>query len=80
MTTSALGPAHVDSLLATVQMPSGVPVATMAIGAAGAKNAAVLAAQILATTDPEMEARLEEFKEDLAAQVAQKAEAIGQNR
>jgi phosphoribosylaminoimidazole carboxylase PurE protein len=69
-----------DALLATVQMPSGVPVATMAIGAAGAKNAAVLAAQILATTDPEMEARLEEFKEDLAVQVAQKAKAIRQNR
>jgi len=67
-----------DALLATVQMPSGVPVATMAIGAAGAKNAAILAAQILATADPEMEARLEQFKENLAAQVAQKAEAMGQ--
>ena len=67
-----------DALLATVQMPAGVPVATMAIGTAGAKNAAILAAQILATTDPEMEARLEAYKEHLAAQVAQKAEAMRQ--
>jgi phosphoribosylcarboxyaminoimidazole (NCAIR) mutase len=52
----------------------------MAIGAAGAKNAAILAAQILATTDPDMEARLEEFKENLASEVAQKAEAMRQNR
>lgn len=67
-----------DALLATVQMPSGVPVATMAIGAAGAKNAAILAAQILATTDPEMEARLEAYKEHLAAQVTHKAETLRQ--
>jgi phosphoribosylaminoimidazole carboxylase PurE protein len=67
-----------DALLATVQMPAGVPVATMAIGAAGAKNAAILAAQILATTDPEMEARLEAYKERLAAQAAHKAETLRQ--
>ena len=65
-----------DALLATVQMPAGVPVATMAIGAAGAKNAAVLAAQILATSDPEIEGRLEQFKKEMAGQVAQKAEAL----
>ena len=65
-----------DALLATVQMPAGVPVATMAIGAAGAKNAAVFAAQILATTDPEIEGRLEQFKKEMAGQVAQKAEAL----
>lgn len=68
-----------DALLATVQMPAGVPVATMAIGGAGAKNAAILAAQILATTDPEMEARLEAFKKDLATQVAHKAETVRQD-
>ncbi len=68
-----------DALLATVQMPSGVPVAAMAIGAAGAKNAAILAAQILATADSKIEARLESFKEDLASQVSQKAEALRQN-
>jgi len=67
-----------DALLATVQMPAGVPVATMAIGAAGAKNAAILTAQILATTDPEVEARLEAYKEHLAAQVAHKAETLRQ--
>ncbi|MBW2020712.1 MAG: 5-(carboxyamino)imidazole ribonucleotide mutase [Deltaproteobacteria bacterium] len=67
-----------DALLATVQMPSGVPVATMAIGPAGAKNAAVLAAQILATGEPEIEGRLEQFKKDMATQVAEKAEALRQ--
>jgi phosphoribosylaminoimidazole carboxylase PurE protein len=65
-----------DALLATVQMPAGVPVATMAVGAAGAKNAAILAAQILATSDSEMEARLEKFKKKLASEVAQKAEVL----
>ncbi|MCK4788929.1 MAG: 5-(carboxyamino)imidazole ribonucleotide mutase [Desulfobacteraceae bacterium] len=68
-----------DALLATVQMPAGVPVATMAIGDAGAKNAAILAAQILATSDPEMEAKLEEFKKKLASQVAEKAETLEKN-
>ena len=57
----------VDSLHAIVQMPSGVPVASMAIGAAGGKNAAILAAQILALSDPAMATRLDEFKRELAA-------------
>jgi phosphoribosylaminoimidazole carboxylase PurE protein len=61
-----------DALLATVQMPPGVPVATMAIGAAGAKNAAIFAAQILALSDPAIEARIIGFKQKLAAQVEQK--------
>ena len=65
-----------DALLATVQMPAGVPVATMAVGAAGAKNAALLAAQILATSDPEIEHKLDQFKEEMADQVAQKAETL----
>ena len=65
-----------DALLAMVQMPAGVPVATMAIGAAGAKNAAILAAQILATSDPMIEVRLEQFKKKMASQVAQKAETL----
>ena len=47
-----------DSLLSIVQMPRGVPVATLAIGAAGAANAGLLAVQILATTDPELQAKL----------------------
>ena len=67
-----------DALLATVQMPAGVPVATMAIGAAGAKNAAILAAQILGTSDPEIEGRLEQFKKEMVTQVAQKAETLRQ--
>lgn len=60
---SALGGA--DSLFATVQMPAGVPVATVAIGSAGAKNAAVLAVQILALSEPEFEVKLGELKERL---------------
>jgi phosphoribosylaminoimidazole carboxylase PurE protein len=52
-----------DSLLSMVQMPSGIPVATMAIGEAGAKNAAILAVQILALSDEKLKAKLEEFKE-----------------
>jgi len=67
-----------DALLATVQMPAGVPVATMAVGAAGAKNAAILASQILAISDPQVESRLKQFKRDIADQVAQKAEALRQ--
>jgi phosphoribosylaminoimidazole carboxylase PurE protein len=59
-----------DALLATVQMPPGVPVATVAVGEAGARNAAVLAAQILAAGDPELAARLARHKQDLAAAVA----------
>ena len=47
-----------DALLSIVQMPRGVPVATLAIGSAGAANAGLLAVQILATTDPELQARL----------------------
>ncbi|MGQ0719969.1 MAG: 5-(carboxyamino)imidazole ribonucleotide mutase [Candidatus Eiseniibacteriota bacterium] len=56
-----------DSLHAIVQMPPGVPVATMAIGKAGAKNAGIFAAQILGVADPEIEARIDEFKNELAA-------------
>jgi phosphoribosylaminoimidazole carboxylase PurE protein len=65
-----------DALLATVQMPAGVPVATMAIGTAGAKNAAILAAQILAVSDPEVADRLKQFKEDMASKVAAKVETM----
>jgi len=56
----------VDSLYSIVQMPSGVPVACMAVGAAGAKNAAVLAAQILALSSPEIEKKLKDYKLKLA--------------
>jgi phosphoribosylaminoimidazole carboxylase PurE protein len=56
----------VDALYSTVQMPAGVPVATVAIGSAGAKNAAVLAAQILALSDPGLRLKLDDLKERLA--------------
>jgi 5-(carboxyamino)imidazole ribonucleotide mutase len=52
-----------DSLLSIVQMPKGVPVATLAIGAAGATNAGLLAVAILATTDPELQAKLVAWRE-----------------
>lgn len=52
----------VDSLLSIVQMPAGIPVGTLAIGEAGAKNAAILAAQILALSDPQIAATLTEFR------------------
>jgi 5-(carboxyamino)imidazole ribonucleotide mutase len=60
-----------DALLATVQMPAGVPVATMAVGKAGAENAAILAAQILALGDQPLAARLTGFKAELAERVAE---------
>lgn len=59
-----------DALLSTVQMPSGVPVATVAIN--GAKNAAVLAAQILAVSDDALAAKLDRAREKMAAQIAEK--------
>jgi 5-(carboxyamino)imidazole ribonucleotide mutase len=58
-----------DSLLSIVQMPSGVPVGTLAIGKAGAANAALLAARFLATTRPELRERLREFVEEQTRKV-----------
>jgi 5-(carboxyamino)imidazole ribonucleotide mutase len=52
-----------DSLLSTVQMPAGIPVGTLAIGKAGATNAALLAAAILSLSDPELSGRLVAFRE-----------------
>jgi len=60
-----------DALLSTVQMPSGVPVACTAIGRAGAKNAGILAAQILATSDEGLTKKLLEFKESMRKKVDQ---------
>ena len=59
----------IDSLFSTVQMPSGVPVATVAIGSAGAKNAGILAAQILALEDEKLQKKLAKFKNKLAASI-----------
>jgi 5-(carboxyamino)imidazole ribonucleotide mutase len=58
-----------DSLLSIVQMPAGVPVATVAIGQAGAANAGLLAAQILGAFDPEIQKRLQERRERIAREV-----------
>ena len=65
-----------DALLATVQMPPGIPVATMAIGKSGARNAGILAAQIMATYDLELGQKLENFKQEMALQVEKKAKAV----
>ncbi len=61
----------VDSLYSIVQMPRGFPVATMAIGSAGAANGALMAASILATHDPELGTRLDEWRAALSASVAE---------
>jgi len=58
-----------DSLLSTVQMPAGIPVGTLAIGRAGAVNAALLAAAILACSDPELEVRLRRYRKEQAGAV-----------
>jgi phosphoribosylaminoimidazole carboxylase PurE protein len=66
------GPAGLDALLSTVQMPPGVPVATMAIGKAGAKNAAVFTAQIIALADKDMAEKLRQFKKNQKDKVIKK--------
>jgi phosphoribosylaminoimidazole carboxylase PurE protein len=58
-----------DALLATAQMPAGIPVATMAIGKAGAANAGIFAAQIVGRKDAEVSAKLAQFKKEMAASV-----------
>ena len=65
-----------DALLATVQMPPGVPVATMGVGKSGAKNAGLLAAQILALRSPELKKRLLQAREDQVHAVEEKALAV----
>jgi phosphoribosylamine--glycine ligase len=69
-----------DSLLSTVQMPPGIPVATTAIGKPGAKNAAILAVQIMATADESLVEQLNEYKQEMAAEVGAKAEKLKQYR
>jgi phosphoribosylaminoimidazole carboxylase PurE protein len=65
-----------DSLLSTVQMPAGIPVATVAIGKAGATNAGILAAQILALSDPKLAEKLKAHKEKLAQGVEEKSRKL----
>jgi phosphoribosylamine--glycine ligase len=62
-----------DALLSTVQMPPGVPVATMAIGKSGARNAGILAVQMLSISDPDLQRQLSDFKVEMAEKVEQKA-------
>lgn len=71
---SSLG--GMDALLAAVQMPGGVPVAVMALGKAGAVNAAIFSAQILATSNAALSRRLVRHKEDMAKAVAEKSERL----
>ena len=65
-----------DALLATVQMPPGVPVATVSVGKAGAANAAVLAVQILALSDTSLSSRLDDYKKVLAEKVEKAAAKV----
>nr|CRH07911.1 Phosphoribosylaminoimidazole carboxylase catalytic subunit [Candidatus Magnetococcus massalia] len=65
-----------DALLATVQMPGGIPVASMAIGKAGAQNAAIFATQILATSDADLAAKLVQFRKDMVAKVEAKNDKL----
>lgn len=74
MASSALK--GIDALLSTVQMPGGVPVATMGLGSAGAKNAGILAAQILATSDHSMREKLLTYREQQRESVERKAAGV----
>jgi phosphoribosylaminoimidazole carboxylase PurE protein len=65
-----------DSLLSTAQMPGGVSVATMAIGRAGAKNAGLLAVQMLALSDARLTKKLDQYKKDMAKQVEAKSRKL----
>ncbi|NNG46520.1 MAG: 5-(carboxyamino)imidazole ribonucleotide mutase, partial [Deltaproteobacteria bacterium] len=62
--------------LSTVQMPAGIPVATMAVGSAGARNAGYLAAQILGLSDPALREQIRESRQRMAEEVADSAEEI----
>ena len=74
MQTSALG--GVDSLYSILQMPAGVPVATMAIGGAGARNAAIYAVEILALSNPALRKKLKAYKRKLAKEVEAKQKNV----
>ena len=66
----------VDALYATVQMPGGIPVATMSIGKAGAKNAGLFAVQVLSLADPALREKFAAYRGQLAAEVEQKDRAL----
>jgi phosphoribosylaminoimidazole carboxylase PurE protein len=69
-----------DALLSTVQMPGGVPVASMAIGAAGAKNAALFAVQILAASDPALQQKLRQYRQEQREAIEKKAASVEEGR
>ncbi|MFQ5802407.1 MAG: 5-(carboxyamino)imidazole ribonucleotide mutase [Candidatus Methylomirabilales bacterium] len=72
-------PLHgIDALLSTAQMPGGVPVATMAVGKAGAKNAAIFSAEILSIYDGKLSKKLKKFKELLEQEVTAKDRAVAE--
>lgn len=73
---ASAGLAGLDALLSTVQMPPGVPVASMAIGKAGAKNAAIFAVQILALSDENLAKKLTDYRKAQTQKVVQKDSAI----
>jgi len=73
---SGAGLGGMDALLSTVQMPPGVPVASMALGKAGAKNAALFAMQILATSDMAMLRKLQDFRKSQQQKVIQKDQSL----
>lgn len=65
-----------DALLSTVQMPGGIPVATMAVGKAGAKNAGIFAVEILSVSDKKLRGALKKYRVKLARQVVEKARKL----
>src|SRR5512139_3420416 len=65
-----------DALLSMVQMPPGIPVATVAVGKAGAKNAGLLAAQIMAGNDPELARKILDYRREMTTEVEEKAAKI----
>jgi phosphoribosylaminoimidazole carboxylase PurE protein len=69
-----------DALLSIVQMPPGIPVATVSIGKAGAKNAAILAVQILALRDPDLAGKLRDHRKKMAREVEEKADRIAKKK
>jgi len=69
-----------DALLSTVQMPGGVPVASMAIGAAGAKNAALFAVQILAASVPSLQEKLRQYRQEQRESIERKTACVEEGR
>jgi phosphoribosylaminoimidazole carboxylase PurE protein len=78
MASSSLG--GLDALLSTAQMPGGVPVASMAIGAAGAKNAALFAVEILALSNPSLQKKLRQYRKQQRDTLEKKAAAVEERR